>query len=82
MPHQAKCLIGIQSHARSEQRMEKLGAGSLLLRFYKASRSPAATSTQRITQAENNKGVGKGSMEQLGHTGAQPRHTYEKRIVG
>lgn len=53
------------SHWHSVTRLQqtangKLGASSPLLRFYKASRSPAATSTQRITQPRNNKRAGEG----------------------
>lgn len=50
--HKAERLIDIQSYSllRGERRKWGIGdAGALLLRFYKASPSPAAVSTQRIT---------------------------------
>lgn len=55
----------LMSHWHSVTRLQqtanrKLGASSPLLRFYKASRSPATTSTRRITQPRNNKRDGEG----------------------
>lgn len=62
---QSHCASILISHWHSVSRLqhvanENLGASFQLLRFYKASRSPAAAGIQRNTQARNNKRPGEG----------------------
>lgn len=78
----------LMSHWHSVTRLQqaanrRLGASSPLLRFYKASRSPAATSTQRITQPRNNKRAGEGMGVTAGpasHTAKTQRHEKDFSI--
>lgn len=74
----------LMSHWHSVTRLQqapngKLGASSPLLRFYKASRSPAATSTQRITQPRNNKRAWEGMCVTSGPASHTAKTEREKK---
>lgn len=60
----------------------KLEASSPLLRFYKASRSPAATSTQRIIQPRNNKRAGEGMSVTAGPASHRAKTQWRERDFG